>query len=116
MSPPSTSSTDEYVENEDEAATDLSRAATQAGQPGNLHPHSQRLLMSKRNIANPSPLGLSGFAFTTFLLSAINLGVLGVTHPNIVVAGAFAYGGLVQLLAGMWLVAFFFCFWGKGEG
>jgi succinate-acetate transporter protein len=72
--------------------------------------------MSKRNIANPSPLGLSGFAFTTFLLSAINLGVLGVTHPNIVVAGAFAYGGLVQLLAGMWLVAFFFCFWGKGEG
>jgi succinate-acetate transporter protein len=112
MSPPSISSTDEYDEDEDA----LSRLPTQAGQPGNLHPHSQRLLMSKRNIANPSPLGLSGFAFTTFLLSAINLGVLGVTHPNIVVAGAFAYGGLVQLLAGMWLVAFFFCFWGKGEG
>jgi hypothetical protein len=34
MSPPSISSTDEYVEDEDEAATDLSRAATQAGQPG----------------------------------------------------------------------------------
>jgi succinate-acetate transporter protein len=125
MSPPSISSTDEYVE--DEAATDLSRAPTQAGQPGNLHPHSQRLLMSKRNIANPSPLGLCGFAFTTFLLSAINLGVLGVTHPNIIVAGAFAYGGLVQLLAGMWLVLFqlfsfsFLFFWdllemGRGQG
>jgi succinate-acetate transporter protein len=75
---------------------------SQAGQPGNLHSHYQRVLMSKRNIANPSPLGLSGFALTTFLLSAINLGTLGVTHPNIIVAAAFAYGGLVQLLAGMW--------------
>jgi succinate-acetate transporter protein len=62
-----------------------------------------------------------------FLLSAINLGVLGVTHPNIIVAGAFAYGGLVQLLAGMWLVLFqlfsfsFLFFWdllemGRGQG
>jgi succinate-acetate transporter protein len=32
------------------------------------------------------------------------MGVLGVTKPNIIVAGAFGYGGLVQLLAGMWLV------------
>jgi hypothetical protein len=107
MSPPSvSSSTDEYDEDEASPNPNLSRLPTQAGQPGNLHPHSQRLLMSKRNIANPSPLGLSGFAFTTFLLSAINMGVLGVTKPNIVVAGAFAYGGLVQLLAGMWLVTF----------
>lgn len=74
----------------------------QAGQPGNLHSHYQRVLMSKRNIANPSPLGLCGFAFTTFLLSSINMEILGVTKPNIVVAAAFAYGGLVQLLAGMW--------------
>ncbi|KAF4627258.1 hypothetical protein G7Y89_g10894 [Cudoniella acicularis] len=61
--------------------------------------------MSKRNIANPSPLGLCGFALTTFLLSAINMQTLGVTTPNIVVAAAFAYGGLVQLLAGMWEMA-----------
>jgi len=81
-----------------------SPSPSQAGQPGNLHSHYQRVLMSKRNIANPSPLGLSGFAFTTFLLSSINLGVLGVTHQNIIVAAAFAYGGLVQLLAGMWSV------------
>ncbi|KAH8668266.1 GPR1/FUN34/yaaH family-domain-containing protein [Tricladium varicosporioides] len=80
----------------------LERVPTQAGQPGNLHSHYQRVLMSKRNIANPSPLGLCGFALTTFLLSAINLETLGVTKPNIIIAGAFAYGGLVQLLAGMW--------------
>jgi succinate-acetate transporter protein len=106
MSPPSESSTDEYNEDDPEDL-DLSRPPTQAGQPGNLHPHYQRVLMSKRNIANPSPLGLCGFALTTFLLSAINLGTMGVTHPNIVVAAAFAYGGLVQFCAGMWCVVLF---------
>ena len=55
-----------------------------------------------RKFANPAPLGLSGFALTTFLLSLINLGVRGVSKPNIVVGPALAYGGLVQLLAGMW--------------
>lgn len=80
----------------------LVQIPTSTGQPGNLHSHYQRVLMSKRNIANPSPLGLCGFAFTTFLLSAINMEVLDVTHAPIVIAGAFAYGGLVQLLAGMW--------------
>jgi succinate-acetate transporter protein len=30
-----------------------------------------------------------------------------VTEPNIVVALAFGYGGLVQLLAGMWYVVIF---------
>lgn len=56
------------------------------------------------NIANPAPLGLSAFALTTFLLSLINIGVRGTNTPNIVVAAAFGYGGLVQLLAGMWYV------------
>jgi uncharacterized protein len=56
----------------------------------------------KSGIANPAPLGLMGFAFTTFLLSLINFRTHDVTTPNIVVGPAFAYGGLVQLLAGMW--------------
>ena len=55
--------------------------------------------------ANPAPLGLSAFALTTFVLSLINLGTRGLHEPNIVVGAAFAYGGLVQLLAGMWYVA-----------
>jgi len=55
-----------------------------------------------RKFANPAPLGLSAFALTTFVLSLINVGTRGLTAPNIVVASAFAYGGLVQLLAGMW--------------
>jgi len=57
------------------------------------------------NLANPAPLGLSAFALTTFLLSCINLGTRGLSEPNIVIGAAFAYGGLVQLLAGMWEMA-----------
>lgn len=55
-----------------------------------------------RKFANPAPLGLSAFALTTFVLSLINLGARNVSTPNIVVPLAFGYGGLVQLLAGMW--------------
>ncbi|KAK0750343.1 GPR1/FUN34/yaaH family-domain-containing protein [Schizothecium vesticola] len=58
-----------------------------------------------RKFANPAPLGLSAFALTTFVLSAVNLNTRGVTVPNIVVPLALGYGGLVQLLAGMWEMA-----------
>ncbi len=51
-------------------------------------------------IADPAPLGLAAFALTTFLLSAKNAGW---THGTDAWLGyAFAYGGLAQLLAGMW--------------
>ncbi|KAJ5947796.1 hypothetical protein N7466_000811 [Penicillium verhagenii] len=58
-----------------------------------------------RKFGNPAPLGLCAFALTTFVLSAINMGAADITEPNIVVALAFGYGGLVQLLAGMWEMA-----------
>jgi hypothetical protein len=52
-------------------------------------------------IADPAPLGLAAFALTTFLLSVNNAGwTSGNGAPW--VAYAFGYGGLVQLLAGMW--------------
>ena len=54
---------------------------------------------------NPAPLGLAGFALTTFVLSLINLGVCDLASPSIVIAPALAYGGLCQLLAGMWEIA-----------
>jgi succinate-acetate transporter protein len=52
--------------------------------------------------ADPAPLGLAAFALTTFLLSAKNAGWM--THATGMswLGYAFAYGGLVQLLAGMW--------------
>lgn len=58
-----------------------------------------------RKFANPAPLGLCAFALTTFVLSAVNLNARGVTVPNIAVPLALGYGGLVQLLAGMWEMA-----------
>jgi len=58
-----------------------------------------------RKFANPAPLGLSAFALTTFVLSLINLGTLGLSTPSIIISLAFGYGGLVQLLAGMWEMA-----------
>lgn len=64
-------------------------------QPGLYRPPS-------RKFGNPAPLGLSCFGLTTFVLSLINLQTRGVTEPNIVIAVAYAYGGLVQLLSGMW--------------
>merc|ERR1711939_625311 len=58
-----------------------------------------------RKFANPAPLGLSAFALTTFVLSLINLGTRGISGPSLVIGPAFGYGGLVQLLAGMWEMA-----------
>lgn len=57
---------------------------------------------SLRTFANPTPLGLCAFALTTFVLSLINIQARGVQTNDIVLGLALFYGGLVQLLAGMW--------------
>jgi succinate-acetate transporter protein len=51
-------------------------------------------------VADPAPLGLAAFALTLFLLSAKNAGWTQGTEAWL--GFAFAYGGLVLLLAGMW--------------
>jgi succinate-acetate transporter protein len=49
--------------------------------------------------ADPAPLGLAAFALTTFLLSGHNASFI----PDAIWIGpALFYGGLTQLLAGMW--------------
>ncbi len=54
------------------------------------------------DIADPGPLGLAGFALTTFVLSAINAGWYDAATTPIIVGLALFYGGLAQLTAGMW--------------
>jgi len=50
-------------------------------------------------VADPAPLGLAGFALTTFLLSGHNATFI----PDLIWVGpALFYGGVAQLLAGMW--------------
>jgi succinate-acetate transporter protein len=63
--------------------------------------------MSEHKVADPGPLGLAGFAMTTFLLSCWNAGLFkfdgkesaGLTGA---VALALFYGGIAQFAAGMW--------------
>ena len=61
------------------------------------------LINENAAIADPGPLGLAGFATTTFALSSVNAGVFvpkgaeGTWLPL-----ALIFGGSVQLLAGMW--------------
>ena len=54
------------------------------------------------SIADPAPLGLAAFALTTFVLSFFNAGLVSNTGEPVVLGLALAYGGLAQLLAGMW--------------
>jgi succinate-acetate transporter protein len=50
-------------------------------------------------VADPAPLGLAAFALTTFLLSGHNATFI---PDGIWIGAALFYGGLIQLLAGMW--------------
>ena len=52
--------------------------------------------------ADPGPLGLAGFAATTFMLSMINANLVSATALPTVFAMAIAYGGIAQLVAGIW--------------
>lgn len=55
-----------------------------------------------QQIADPGPLGLAGFAMTTFVLSVFNTNMLNSSLDAAVLPLALFYGGLTQLLAGMW--------------
>jgi len=54
--------------------------------------------------ADPGPLGLAAFALTTFVLSMFNAGLVSKAGEPVVLGLALAYGGLAQVLAGMWEV------------
>ena len=52
-------------------------------------------------LANPAPLGLAGFAFTTWMLSMHNAGWFTGDAVPLVLTLAYAYGGSMQMLAGI---------------
>jgi uncharacterized protein len=52
--------------------------------------------------ADPGPLGLGAFALTTFVLSMFNAGLVSKAGEPVVLGVALAYGGIAQILAGMW--------------
>lgn len=54
-------------------------------------------------VADPLPLGIAGFAMTTFVLSCVNAGFFGGSAILPSVFGlAIFYGGIAQFAAGMW--------------
>ncbi|HSP38898.1 MAG TPA: acetate uptake transporter [Frankiaceae bacterium] len=56
-----------------------------------------------RSIADPGPLGLAAFALTTFVLSVFNAHIIdNVKLEAVVLPIALFYGGIAQVLAGMW--------------
>jgi succinate-acetate transporter protein len=71
------------------SSTELSRPAAEGTSPAVV-------------IADPAPLGLAAFALTTFILSTVNAGLLKAGVESIVLSSALFYGGVVQLLGGMW--------------
>ncbi|MFC3884862.1 acetate uptake transporter [Bacillus songklensis] len=60
--------------------------------------------MSEKNItiADPGPLGLAAFALTTFVLSCVNAHLVPASVADVFLTLGLFYGGLAQLLAGMW--------------
>jgi succinate-acetate transporter protein len=57
---------------------------------------------SAASVADPGPLGLAAFALTTFCLSMVNAEVVAKATEPIVFGLALSYGGIAQVLAGMW--------------
>jgi succinate-acetate transporter protein len=55
-----------------------------------------------RSPADPGPLGLAAFALTTFVLSMFNAGLVNSAGEPVVLGLALGYGGIAQILAGMW--------------
>lgn len=78
----------------------LLRAQTAGGHP--VDTSQPAFPVYHRKIGNPTPLGLMGFATTTFVLSLYNCGARGVSHPQLIVALCVATGGLAQFTAGVW--------------
>src|SRR5271156_4806494 len=63
--------------------------------------------LMEHRVADPGPLGLAGFAMTTFLISIFNIGLFKFGGTSSAAAAgfislAFIYGGVAQFAAGMW--------------
>lgn len=52
--------------------------------------------------ANPAPLGLAGFALSTFILSMFNAHLVNNAGQPILFGLILFYGGVAQFIAGMW--------------
>jgi succinate-acetate transporter protein len=82
-------------------AASVTRRDAQSGRLSAEEP-TQSVSETGWKVADPGPLGLAAFALTTFVLSMYNAGIMDAKGEAVVFGLALAYGGLAQLLAGMW--------------
>jgi hypothetical protein len=68
-------------------------------------PTQTQSLPALRRLANPVPVGVAGFALTTFTLGLYTSGKFAMAGETIVFLFAIFYGGLVQLVAGFFSIA-----------
>jgi uncharacterized protein len=85
-----------------EAARTPAQRDPTAGDSAVAHAAVQEIAKQGWSPADPGPLGLAGFALTTFVLSMFNADLVGRSGEPVVLGLALAYGGIAQLLAGMW--------------
>jgi uncharacterized protein len=85
-----------------ESATAARRPAGTTDGPQASEHLARAIERSSWRPADPAPLGLAGFAMTTFVLSMFNAQLVSSAGEPVVLGLALAYGGLAQLLAGMW--------------
>jgi succinate-acetate transporter protein len=85
-----------------EARTVPARTSRATADPTAGAAAEQRVNFVPSPIADPGPLGLAAFALTTFVLSMFNAGLVSEKGEPVVFGLALAYGGLAQVLAGMW--------------
>jgi succinate-acetate transporter protein len=87
-----------YLDNKKFLKSDLVQAFG-----GNMNPGWA--VPSVHKFGNPAPLGLSAFAYCTFVASLINCGARGSHIDNVNNGAAMFYGGLIQLIAGLWEIS-----------
>lgn len=63
---------------------------------------TEQVSLATTKVADPAPLALGAFGLTTFLLSWINAGFASPAEIPVVIATAWFYGGVIQVLVGMW--------------
>jgi len=64
--------------------------------------HSHPPAVAVEAIANPAPLGLFAFGLTTLMLNLVNADLVVVGTKGLVIGYGMFFGGLCQMLAGMW--------------
>ncbi|KAG8738024.1 hypothetical protein FRC12_016943 [Ceratobasidium sp. 428] len=96
---------EQQVINDDDRTQIEGRTGNAPPPPAPVHHHHDdhpAFPVEHRKFGNPAPLGLFGFAATTLMLGLYYVQTRHITVPNLVVGMAFTFGGLAQLLAGMW--------------